>query len=80
MKAIALLIAFSVSACVIESDPDPEPGPDPGGSSSSYENQIYLECNGSVLVDRTFTSQSACEDFRASNDFYCAGIKLTFSC
>lgn len=73
MKAIAFLFAFVMTACVIESDPEPEP-------NSSYENHVKLECNGSVLVDRVFTSQSTCEDFRANNEFYCGTIKLTFSC
>jgi len=76
MKSIAILLAFAVTGCVIESDPDPEPEP----SSTSYENHVYLECNGSVVVDRTFTSKSSCEDFRANNEFYCGTVKLSFSC
>lgn len=46
----------------------------------SYENHVELTCNGSVIVDETFTSFEACADFRDSNTFMCGSIELTVSC
>jgi len=81
MKTVTVLLAFALSACVLDTgDPDPPGDPGPGSSSSSYENHVRLECNGSVLVDRTFTTKDSCESFRDSNTFYCAGVKMPISC
>jgi hypothetical protein len=81
MKAIAILVAVMTSACVIEpADPDPDPSSSSSSTTEEYENHVYLECNGSVLVDKTFTSKASCQDFAASNTFYCSGIKMPVSC
>jgi hypothetical protein len=53
---------------------------DDGGFDNSYENHVELTCNGSVLVDETFTSREACESFRDSNTFMCGGVELSVSC
>lgn len=83
--AIGILLAFAMSACVIEEggdDPDwiDDESEGSGSSSSTYSNRVKLECNGSVLVDRTFTVRAECESFRSSNSFYCSGIMLPFGC
>ena len=81
MKTLTMLLAFALSACVIDNgDPEPPSGPGSSSSSSTYENHVKLECNGNVLVDRTFTSKDSCESFRDGNTFYCAGVKLAISC
>ena len=50
------------------------------GEGENYENNVRLECNGDVLVDETFTSREACEDFRDDNSFSCAGVDLSINC
>jgi len=81
MKIAGLLIAILMSACVIETDDtdDPIEGGG-GGSSETYSNHVKLECNGTVLIDRTFTSKQECEDYRSSHSYSCGTIPLTFSC
>jgi hypothetical protein len=78
MKIAGMLIAMVLSGCVIETDDDE--GPIESGGSDTYSNHVKLECNGSVLLDRTFTSKSACESFRESNSYTCGSIELSFSC
>ena len=78
MKLAGLLVAALLSACVIETDGTEDPVE--SGGSETYSNHVKLECNGSVLIDRTFTSRTDCEDYRANNSFTCGGVKLTFSC
>jgi len=81
MKIAGLLIAALLTACVIETGPDePEPGGGGGSSTDEYSNHIKLECNGTVLIDRTFTSKAECEDFRSSHSYSCGPVPLSFSC
>lgn len=57
-------------------------GGDDGPSSpdAAYSNHVMLTCNGSVLVDMTFTTKASCDAFKAQNSYMCSGIPLTFSC
>ena len=72
-SALLMALSFLVSTGCTDDDDD-------GGFDESYENQVKLTCNGTVLVDRTFTSRDACETFRDANTFMCSGIELTISC
>jgi hypothetical protein len=80
MKIAGMLIAMVLSGCVIETDDDGGPTESGGSTSETYNNHVKLECNGSVLLDRTFTSKSECESFRESNTYTCGPIELSFSC
>ncbi|MBA3455873.1 MAG: hypothetical protein H0T42_22440 [Deltaproteobacteria bacterium] len=51
-----------------------------GDDEDSYENEVRLTCNGTVLLDRTFTSKAECEAHRAQSTYTCAGVALTITC
>ena len=60
---------------------DGEGGIDPLSLQRTYERLAdRIDTCGSVLIDRTFTARTECEDYRANNSFTCGGVKLTFSC
>jgi hypothetical protein len=83
LAKLGLVLVMALSGCVLDTtggggddgsgppDPDPEP---------TYHNHVYLECNGDVLVDQTFTSRDACVDFADGHTFWCGPIKLPVSC
>ena len=51
-----------------------------GGTDAGYSNKVTLTCNGTVLLDRTFTSKAECDAHTAQNSYMCSGIALTISC
>ena len=53
-----------------------------GSSSSedSYSNDVFVECNGDVLVDEHFDSYDECEDFCDGNYWDCFGMDLECYC
>ncbi len=51
-----------------------------GGMDAAYSNKVTLSCNGTVLLDRTFTSKAECDAHKAQNSYMCAGSALTISC
>lgn len=78
VAAASLVLALVLVGC-----PSTSGGGEPGSDDESreYENHVYFNCNGTVLVDRTFTSRAACESF--ADDFgvvYCGSTKFQVSC
>lgn len=51
-----------------------------GGTDAAYSNKVTLTCNGTVLLDRTFTSKADCDAHKSQNSYMCSGIPLTISC
>ena len=74
-KLVSLVLALGLVGC------DGGDGDDGGGGTdAAYSNKVTLTCNGSVLIDRTFTSKAECDAHKAQNSYMCSGIALTFSC
>lgn len=69
LKMLPLLLALGFTGCM--SDDEEE---------ETYSNNVRLTCNGSVLIDRTFTSRTECDAHKASNTYMCGSTTLTFSC
>ena len=73
LKMLPLVLVLGLVGCG---------GDDDGGGSTdaAYSNHIMLTCNGSVLLDMTFTTKAACDSHKAANTYMCGGIPLTISC
>jgi len=81
---VALATALSLVACE-GIGPDSGPGWDNYDDyeevEEHYENVVYLECNGDVLVDEYFDSRDECERYRDRNGpWSCYGAELDIWC
>ena len=68
-KMLPLMLALGFTGCM--SDDEEE---------DTYSNNVRLTCNGSVLIDRTFTSRAECDAHKAASTYMCGGVALTFNC
>ena len=52
-----------------------------GGFEEAYDNDVYLDCNGYVLVDEYFDSRDECERYRDQyGPWECYGAEISFNC
>jgi len=80
MRSISLLLLslFVSTAC---GSPELEWSGFPDENEESYENDQFIECNGDVLVDKSFDSLDDCERYRDRHGpWVCEGIELDISC
>jgi hypothetical protein len=75
-KMLSLVLALGLVGCD-GGDGDDSGG---GGTDASYSNHVMLTCNGTVLIDMTFTTKAACDAHKAQNSYMCSGIALTINC
>jgi hypothetical protein len=75
-KMVSMVLALGLVGC------DGGGGDDGGGggTDAAYSNKVMLTCNGTVLLDRTFTTKAECDAHKAQNSYMCSGIALTISC
>lgn len=45
-----------------------------------YNKKVKFECNDRVIIDETFDSFEACEEYRKNNSPTCSGMKVPINC